>query len=138
MLLSGFKDLSLPKAEWTHHAHVIVAAAFIRTYGIDEAVSRLRAGIKKYNVASGGENTDTAGYHETITMFWIAKVWEFLETHSHLVEIDELVGAMLDGEFNNSHYPMVYYTKEFLMRTDARKNFRAPDLKMMLFPDAVG
>ncbi|HLP10634.1 MAG TPA: hypothetical protein VK177_01820 [Flavobacteriales bacterium] len=138
ILLSRFKDLTLAKTEWTHHAHVIVAAGFIREFGIEKAVPLIREGIIKYNVASGGENTDTAGYHETITMFWIAKVHEFICTNEHITDLTELIGAMLDGEFNNSNYPLNYYSKDFLMSTDARKNFRTPDLKAMRFPAEIG
>ena len=31
----------------------------------------MRHAVRRYNVAVGGQNTATSGYHETITDFWI-------------------------------------------------------------------
>jgi hypothetical protein len=32
----------------------------------------MRVCVRRYNEAVGGQNTDTSGYHETITVMWIA------------------------------------------------------------------
>ena len=62
-----FLDRSLPKPEWTHAAHFAVSLWLIRhrpALDLDETLPGL---IRAFNEASGTPNTDSGGYHETIT-----------------------------------------------------------------------
>ncbi|WP_394993495.1 hypothetical protein [Emticicia sp.] len=43
----------------------------VANFDYDEALAQMQVGIRTYNEASGGTNTDSSGYHETITVFWI-------------------------------------------------------------------
>ncbi|MGA8510117.1 MAG: hypothetical protein WB762_31290, partial [Candidatus Sulfotelmatobacter sp.] len=63
----------LPRDEWTHAAHVAVGA-YYATKDPETAVDRVKRGIVEYNEATGIENTATSGYHETLTMLWLAIV----------------------------------------------------------------
>src|SRR5271170_7522939 len=58
---------SLPKVEWTHAAHFAAAVWLLRQPEIhaDRDMPRM---IRAYNEAAGVPNTDTSGYHETITL----------------------------------------------------------------------
>src|SRR5258708_39380607 len=69
---------TLPKKSWTHGAHVGVAAYFAYEYPADVLVRVMRLGIRHYNLASGGANTDDNGYHETRTRFWAGGVGDFV------------------------------------------------------------
>lgn len=60
---------TLPATHWTHAAHVAVAACYAVRHG-SAALDRTRAGIVRYNVAVGTANSDSSGYHETLTRFW--------------------------------------------------------------------
>jgi hypothetical protein len=60
----GVLDLSLPKPRWTHAAHFATALWFRQDLDASRAMPRL---IRAYNEATGVANTDTEGYHETIT-----------------------------------------------------------------------
>src|SRR5258707_130291 len=63
----GLLDLSLPKPRWTHAAH-FAAALWLISCRQDLDASRDMPGfIRAYNEATGVANTDTEGYHETIT-----------------------------------------------------------------------
>ncbi|HRE03322.1 MAG TPA: hypothetical protein PLV68_18640, partial [Ilumatobacteraceae bacterium] len=68
---SGLLDRSLPKAEWTHEAHVLACIALVRSLGARDALAALRAGIPPYNEATGVANTPTGGYHDTITVYYV-------------------------------------------------------------------
>lgn len=68
--LRGWIDGSLPKAEWTHAAHVAGAACVVCGSTAEAALPVLRERIRRYNEAVGGQNTEDAGYHETLTKFW--------------------------------------------------------------------
>src|SRR6476660_401103 len=66
-LLKQFEDLSLPFSQWTHRAHVKVAYLYLCGHSFDEALLRIRKGIKAYNTANKVEESPTNGYNETTT-----------------------------------------------------------------------
>ena len=70
-LIEGFENGSWPAAEWKHQAHLAMGLWYLSKHDVPDATKLIRDGIKKYNVATGGQNTDTSGYHETITLFYI-------------------------------------------------------------------
>jgi len=51
--LRSFEDQSLPRAGWSHRAHLKVAYLYLIRFSYDEALERLRRGIKAYNAAQG-------------------------------------------------------------------------------------
>ncbi|MCJ2183062.1 hypothetical protein MTR62_10215, partial [Novosphingobium sp. 1949] len=61
-------DTSLPKAEWTHEAHFAAALWLLRHRPEWTGEEAMRALITRYNQVSGTPNTDTGGYHHTITL----------------------------------------------------------------------
>src|SRR4051812_15142976 len=66
-LLHSFERLSLPFAQWTHRAHVKVAFLYLRAHPFDEALAKMRKGIKAYNAANNVPEGPTSGYNETTT-----------------------------------------------------------------------
>lgn len=71
----------LPKAAWTHAAHVAMGASYVVRYGAS-AVDELRRGIKRHNAAVGTLDTATSGYHETLTCFWTGVVSRLVAGYS--------------------------------------------------------
>ena len=69
---------TLPKSSWTHAAHVAVAACLAFDHPPDQALELTRSGIIHHNESVGTANTETSGYHETLTRFWIGAVVKFL------------------------------------------------------------
>ena len=65
-ILRGLVDLTLPKSNWTHEAHLAAAVAIINDENFD-ALNDMPRIIKAYNLATGVKNTDHSGYHHTIT-----------------------------------------------------------------------
>src|SRR5215208_7184478 len=78
-LVRRFEDCTLPRAEWTHAAHLTVALWHLLQLDWPEATARVRRGIKRYNAAHGIAPTPTGGYHETLTLFWLRFVRSYLE-----------------------------------------------------------
>lgn len=72
--LAGFEAGTFPIAWWTHGAHVAMAAAYLWTTPVPRALPLVREHIRHYNVRQGGQNTETSGYHETLTRLWIGAV----------------------------------------------------------------
>lgn len=73
-LLRAFHDHTLPKPAWTHEAHVSVCWATLAQQNPADALDHLRTAIRSYNESVGTANTDTDGYHETITRYYVGAV----------------------------------------------------------------
>ncbi|MFN8295439.1 MAG: hypothetical protein U0T69_04550 [Chitinophagales bacterium] len=127
--IKKFEDESLPKEQWTHEAHLATGLYYVYTYGKEKALEKIRINIKKYNVATGGENTATSGYHETITVFWIWVIDAFIQKSLSSLSVQELLIQMLQSEYIAKTLPFQFYTKDYLLSEEARKNFIEPDLK---------
>jgi hypothetical protein len=63
----GLFDRTLPKSRWTHAAHFAAAIWVLMCRPDLEAPIALPPAIRAYNESTGVANTDTGGYHETIT-----------------------------------------------------------------------
>ncbi len=65
--LQAFETLALPIEQWNHRAHVKVAYIYLCRHPFDEALRRMRAGVKAYNAHNHVPETETRGYNETTT-----------------------------------------------------------------------
>jgi hypothetical protein len=118
-LVDDFTHLRLPKARWTHEAHLVVCRATLRLFDPAAALDRLRQAIRSYNEASGTANTDTGGYHETLTAYYVGAVHAVGP-----VSLDELVShpACARGA------PGSHWSRERLFSVTARRTWVPPDL----------
>ena len=130
-LAAGFNDCTLPKAEWTHEAHLRVGLWHLLHHDPDESLDRLRTGIRKYNAATGGTNTETSGYHETITRFYFWLLSQFVENSDPARPVEELEVAML-RVCSPKEIPFEYWSRERLLSIDARLAWLEPDLKPLV------
>jgi hypothetical protein len=69
--LAAFEGGRLPKERWTHSAHLFTGACYVHALGEGPAIDHMRVCIKRHNESVGTANTDTGGYHETVTIAWI-------------------------------------------------------------------
>ena len=129
-LASGFIDLSLPKEYWTHCAHLRVGLWHAMRHTPAETLDLLRARISAFNQAKGGENTASAGYHETVTRFYVHVIGQFLASADVLRPSEELERELI-GRFGDKELPLRYYTKERLFSSEARLGWVAPDLRAL-------
>ncbi len=121
-LIERFRNQTLPIAEWTHQAHLVVGLWFSKHYTHEEAVCYLRSGIISYNNTVGTPNTPERGYHETLTLFWAKVARDFAEAHPDL-DMESLCNALLTSEFATREYPLRFYSREELFSTKARAFF---------------
>lgn len=127
-LVAAFLDRTLPKAEWTHHAHLRTGLWHVFHLGAPAAMSELRDRIKRYNESVGGENTDNEGYHETITQFYVLKIAHFLEEVDRTRPLEDLAEELIHFH-GDRELPLRYYTQERLYSKEARLGYVEPDLK---------
>jgi len=127
--VAQFHERTLPKSEWTHAAHLSVGAWHVHRYGVEEAVNRLRQGIRALNESHGTANTDSGGYHETITRAYAQLIAEFLGGHPESSTLFQRVGALLGSPLAHKDALLEYYSKDRLMSSAARREWNRPDLK---------
>jgi hypothetical protein len=127
-LAGHFTALTLPKAEWTHAAHLTVGAWHVDRYGPVEALTRLRAGIRRLNESHGNENTASAGYHETITAAYVTLLAAFLDRCPAGLPLATRVEQLLASPLAGRDMLFTFYSRERLLSEDARARWVDPDL----------
>ena len=84
--------------------------------------------IRRYNESVGGLNSDTEGYHETITRVFLQGVRLFLAEAGSDEPLHELVNDLLHSPMGRRNWPLRFYSRERLFSVKARRNFIQPDL----------
>jgi len=127
-LAEGLLARSLPREEWTHEAH-LGATTYLLTGRPDvDLDTELPGIIRRYNESVGGVNSDTEGYHETITRSFLHGVRLFLAEADLEAALHELVNALLRSPMGSRDWPLRFYSRERLFSVEARRNFVAPDI----------
>ena len=127
----GLVACSLSKAEWTHEAHLAATTYVLLRrpdIDLDEALPGL---IRRFNESVGGVNSDSEGYHETITRAYLRGVRLFLAEADRDAPLHELVNALLLSPMGSRDWPLRFWSKERLMSREARLAYVAPDLAAM-------
>lgn len=125
-LIERFETRSLPKSEWTHAAHLTVALFYCTSHPIGTARNLMRDGIIWLNDSHGTENSDTSGYHETLTWFWMDVVHEFILGRRKGEPLYMMANALVNAL--SSDLPLHVYSRELLFSVAARSYYIAPDL----------
>ena len=121
--IERFEDCTLPKPEWTHGKHLVMALWYLGRHGRDDATRLIRQGILRYNASHGNQT----GYHETITLAWVAVIRRFLSRQDRPRPISELAAELLE-ECGDRHYLLRFYSKDRLFGAEARSRWVPPDL----------
>jgi hypothetical protein len=127
----GLLDRSLPKSEWTHTAHFAAAFWLVRHPHI-HALREMPKLIRAYNEATGVPNTDTGGYHETITMASLRATLDWLSDRPDR-RLHEALNEMLASEYGRSDWLLTYWSKTALFSVAARRSWIEPDLRPLPF-----
>jgi hypothetical protein len=123
----GLLARTLPRAEWTHEAHLAACTWIVRDRPDIAPERELPGIISVYNESVGGVNDDTQGYHETITQVYIAGVKAHLAEVGTATPLFEAVNALLLSARGRRDLPLRFYSKELLFSVPARRGFVEPD-----------
>ena len=124
----GLLARSLPRAEWTHEAHLAATTyLLLRRPDVDFDI-RLPDIIRSYNESVGGVNSDTEGYHETITRTYLHGVRLFLSEADLDEPLHELVNELLLSPMGRRDWPLRFYSRDLLFSVAARRDFVPPDV----------
>lgn len=126
-LVRRFDELTLPKPEWTHAAHLAVGLWYVSRYGADDALARLRTGIARLNESHGVLNSPTGGYHETITRAY-AQLLAAFAAHCDGVPLAQRVRRLLASPLAEKGVLLRFYSRARLDSVEARLDWVEPDL----------
>jgi hypothetical protein len=127
--LESFEQGTWPKSAWTHAAHVAVAACYLIEYPDQDAAGLMRRGIVHYNQCVGTINSDHSGYHETITLFWLAVVNARLRELADGTARIDAVRILVTELAPRRDLFREYYSFDVARSVEARRFWIAPDLK---------
>jgi hypothetical protein len=134
-LAEGLVGRTLPKARWTHAAHLAATLRLVRVR--DAGLERDLPGIiQTYNVSVGGVNDDQGGYHETITQAYLAAIRAFVAVLPAGTSDAEAVANLLATPMGDKAWPLTYWSRERLFSVEARRGWLEPDLKRLEHPPA--
>lgn len=127
-IFDDFVNGRLGKGEWTHEAHLITAHQALQTRTAEETLDFLRHAIQTHNCGIGIQNTDSSGYHETLTRYYVSAVSEAMASGS--TELDDVLAEPTCGRTA----PLDYWTRDLLFSVEARLGWVAPDVAETPWP----
>ena len=127
----GLLARSLPKAEWTHEAHLAATTYLLLDHPEIDLDTALPGLIRAYNESVGGVNDDTQGYHDTITRAYLHGVRLFLSEANPAAPINDLINDLLHSPMGRRDWPLRFWSKDRLMSVEARRGWVEPDLAVL-------
>jgi len=124
----GFLERTLPRAEWTHEAHLAATVWLLLKRPDIDLDRELPDLIRRYNESVGSVNSDTEGYHETITRVFLRGVRLFLAEADPREPLYELVNELLLSPMGRRDWPLRFYSPERLASVEARRAWVRPDI----------
>jgi hypothetical protein len=128
--LAAFEGCTLPKVEWTHSAHLLTGACYVHGMQREAALAKMRECVRRYNESVGGKNTETSGYHETVTVMWI-RLLDGLRRESIPMDRAQFVALAVEQFASRRDIFREYYDFDLVGSTEARLRWVAPTLKAL-------
>ena len=134
-LAADFTAGVIPATSWTHAAHICVGTWHVARFGPDEALRRLRAGIRRLNESHGTGNSPTRGYHETITAAYVRLIGAYLDGCPDDLTLADRARRLLAGPLGAREVLLRFYSRELLFSPRARADWVEPDLATLVLPE---
>lgn len=126
-IFDDFVNGRLGKDDWTHEAHLITCWVALADRTPAETLGFLREAIQTHNCGIGIRNTDTSGYHETLTRYYVTAVDRAMADDGSLEHVLEAPGCGRSA-------PLDHWSREVLFGVDARLGWVEPDLTPTPWP----
>ena len=123
----GLLARSLRREEWTHEAHLAACCWLVVERPDVEPERDLPDLIRRFTESVGGVNSDSEGYHETITQCFIRAVRVYLARVDEALPLVEKVNGLLASEEGKRDWPMCFYDPKTLFSREARLGWVEPD-----------
>lgn len=124
----GLLARTVKREEWTHEAHLAATTYLLLRRPDVDLDKELPDIIRRFNESVGGANSDTEGYHETITCVFLAGVRLFLGEAEAEEPLHELINELLLSPMGRRDWPLRFYSRARLFSVEARRHFVEPDV----------
>lgn len=128
-LVRSFEERTIEKREWTHTAHLTVGLYYLKRLPFAVAKNVMRDGIHWLNDRHGTPNTESSGYHETLTVFWLKRIWNFLDSRSDNTDLAALANELILNH-KDPGQPLMFYSSGLLFSAKARRDYHPPDIRV--------
>ncbi len=124
-----FESLTLPAEAWTHRAHVRLTYVYLERLGLDDALERIRSGIKVFNAHHGVPEGPLSGYNETTTVAFVRIVDAVRRAYATSHPVTD-AGSFCDmhPQLLSKHILRLFYSPDRRVHPDAKTTFIEPDL----------
>ena len=133
-IAAGVLDRTHPYAEWTHAAHLAAALWLLRHPDVLLGHGGMEPVIRRYNEAVGVPNTDTRGYHATITEASLRATAQALAAAGPAAPLAPILAALLASPLGHSRWLLAHWSEPRLMSLAARRGWLEPDLAPLPYP----
>jgi len=124
---------TLPKAEWTHEGHFAAALWLLRHRPDLATPDAMRGLIMRYNDATNTPNTDTGGYHHSITIASLRAAAHQLAEQAADVPLHVVLAALMAAPQGRSDWLLAHWTRDTLFSAAARRDWVPPDRAPLQF-----
>lgn len=129
----GFCATSLTVEQWTHGAH-FAAAVWLVLRRPDLVPERdMPDMIRRLNESHGGINSDSAGYHETITQASLRGVRAHLKGEPADAPLHAIHARLMAGPLGRSDWLLAHWSRERLFTPEAKARWISPDIAPLNF-----
>ena len=124
---------TLPKSEWTHAAHFALALWLLRHMPELAEPDAMREIIIALNYAHGTPNTESEGYHHTITIASLRAARSMMVDAGADPEVTRVLARLLDSVFARPEWIFAYWSPDLLFSAAARREWIEPDIQPLPF-----
>lgn len=128
-IAAGVVARTLPKAEWNHEAHFAAALWLLRNAPGFDGPRDMPGLIRAYNEATNTPNTDTGGYHHSITLASLAAAADALAAAGPDAPLPKIMAKLLSGRHGHPDWLLDHWSRPRLFSVAARRQWVPPDLK---------
>ncbi|WP_437964707.1 hypothetical protein WMF04_34225 [Sorangium sp. So ce260] len=127
-LAAAVEGAAFQQGDFSHARHLLLALHYVRAHGPEAALERMRSALQAFNA----RHPPRTGYHETITVAWIALVAHHAAEHAG-ASVHDLAESLL-RIYGSSKALFAHYSPARLLSDEARAAFVAPDLAPLPVP----
>ncbi len=118
-----FESCDYSAGDFHHQQHITVAMCYLMEVSEQDALDRLRSGLKQFLQY----HQRTGAYHETVTVYWIKRVRDFLECSDITRSLEELANELTE-ECSDPRQINAHFSEKLLSSDEARQGWVEPDL----------
>ncbi len=120
-------------SNWTHLAHCALTVYLLRERPARDLERQMGEIIRNYNQAIGVANTARSGYHETLTIFYLRAIRDFLDGECAGLGLARSLARLRASPLGEREFVFTFYSRDRLFDPEKRGIWQEPDLRPLAF-----